>query len=621
MPRAKKAVAVVETAPEETTVSAVTEIETIGVVAMPLARLMLSDMNVRRHERDAFVAELAENIAAKGLKQNLIVVPCPAIQPGDWPDHEVIAGGRRFQALKLLEERGVLPADFSVPVLIETDADATSTSLSENLYRVPMNPVDELMAYRKVTDDIMYAEGVSMSAAIETCARRFGKTVRHIEQRLRLAALAEPILNALRDRLITLDAARVYAATADQDAQMQAWHSLIEHARGEPRAIREALAKTTIASNDRIALFVGRDAYVAAGGLYERDLFAVDGVEIWSDRGLINRLALEKLNLFGEEFKGKKIAEVRSILTDYVTYADYQDLHHVWGRPAANQAEKIIRFVLIDKEGNAAVADQVFSLVREAAGAVTSDDGSPKAMSQSLIDLCALERRDVLAAALCGHADLASDLMLFVMAKGMLGGTYGAQHCVGIKFERQGDLVKGWEPNSLAGEYLKGLRASLDEGWLSAGDAPEQFLAFRQLDAADKERWMLYCMAQSLQACAFGAKAGFKTDAENRFFDVLGTLADIDVRSWYTPTAENYFKRLPTKDALVTCLNEMGSEDTAAWKNAKKGEIAAECERVAQFHDPVWVPAIMGFPTELPEIMDSEADDVAASVDEVDQAA
>ncbi len=618
MTRAKKAAAVVDAAPEIQT----NQIAAVQPLMMPLARLMLSDVNVRQTERDAFVPELADDIAAKGLKQNLIVMRSPAIQEGDWPDHEVIAGGRRFQALRLLQERGLIGPEFPVPVLVEGNEEASATSLSENLHRVAMNPVDELLGYRSVVDTIVHYEKVSMSEAIAACARRFGKTVRHIEQRLRLAALADPILEALRSRMIGLEAAQAYAATSDQDAQMQAWRGLMDHARDNLRAVRDALSKTTIASTDRLAIAVGRDAYTKAGGLCERDLFAAEGVETWLDRGLVNRLALDMLKTFADDFqKKKKLSEVRSVLTEYVAWTDYEKLHRIYGKPAANQADHLIRFVLIDRDGALKIDDTVFSSVKEGAAIVDTGDSGPKPMSQGLIDLCALERRDVLAAALSQDAVLCQDLTIFVLAKAIAGsGTYGPQHCVGIKIERQGNLVKGWAPNSIAGEYLDARDRSLSRGWLEAGAPPEQFLAFRLLPHEEKTRWMTYAVAQSLGAAAHNARAGYKTAEESRFFDTLGTMLDVDIRSWWTPTADQYFKRLPNKGALVEALTEMGAEDARGWMDAKKGEIAAECERVAGDYGLTWVPDIMRFPEDLPEPAISEAEDDTV-VEQVDEAA
>ena len=125
-----------------------------------LDRLMLSKLNVRQTERDADVASLAEDIAARGLKQNLVVIPAHFMtgevnEPWEGQDRwagkfEVIAGGRRFQALRMLADAARIPPDQPVLCLVEPRAQASETSLSENLHRVAMNPADEFEAFAAI---------------------------------------------------------------------------------------------------------------------------------------------------------------------------------------------------------------------------------------------------------------------------------------------------------------------------------------------------------------------------------------------------------------------------------------------------------------------------------------
>ena len=55
--------------------------------------------------------------------------------------------------------------------------------------------------------------------ALWDVARRFGLTVRFVEGRLRLAGLAPVVFEALGAGEITLDVAKAYAATPDQERQ------------------------------------------------------------------------------------------------------------------------------------------------------------------------------------------------------------------------------------------------------------------------------------------------------------------------------------------------------------------------------------------------------------------
>ncbi|MCZ2975124.1 hypothetical protein NYY80_18980, partial [Acinetobacter baumannii] len=54
--------------------------------------------------------------------------------------------------------------------------------------------------------------------------------------------------------------------------------------------IRRAIANDTMKATDPIAILVGDDAYVAAGGRIERDLFSEDG-DRWTDPELAQTLA------------------------------------------------------------------------------------------------------------------------------------------------------------------------------------------------------------------------------------------------------------------------------------------------------------------------------------------
>ncbi|MET3915556.1 ParB-like chromosome segregation protein Spo0J [Variovorax sp. OAS795] len=72
-----------------------------NMVLVPLSRLRArpSKRNVRRKARTS-IAALAASIRRLGLLQNLTVIPF-----GDDGDFEVVAGGRRLAALKLLAKK------------------------------------------------------------------------------------------------------------------------------------------------------------------------------------------------------------------------------------------------------------------------------------------------------------------------------------------------------------------------------------------------------------------------------------------------------------------------------------------------------------------------------------
>lgn len=269
------------------------------ITTIPLDKLMLSKLNVRHTERDADIQALAEDIDARGLKQNLVVIPAHfATGEGeDWADKfEVIAGGRRFQAMQLLVADGRLPADWPAPCLIEDRDAATETSLSENLHRVAMNPADEFAAFRQIIKEAVERDGCTHEGAVQICAKRFGKTAAYVEGRLRLADLAPEILDALRADKIGVEAAKAYASNSDHDHQ-RAVFALHEkdHWRGhKPDQVRSDMRAKSLPLDAPLVQFVGLIGYKAAGGRVEAEMFMGErGQERCLDIKLLEKLAKE----------------------------------------------------------------------------------------------------------------------------------------------------------------------------------------------------------------------------------------------------------------------------------------------------------------------------------------
>lgn len=266
---------------------------------LALNTLILSKLNVRTTERDADIEALAEDIAQRGLKQNLVVIPAHFMTgetDAGWEDKwEVIAGGRRFQAMQWLVNEGRLPADHPVACLLEERVDASETSLSENLHKVAMNPADEFAAFKAIIDQRMGSKhGESEATAIAYTAKRFGATVRHVEGRLRLATLAPEILDALRANTIGIEAAKAYAATTDHDLQRRVFadHQKTYWKAHNPKQVREDIRGRTLPLDHPLALFVGLVTYQAEGGRIEAEMFmGSEGQQRLVDVPLLEKLA------------------------------------------------------------------------------------------------------------------------------------------------------------------------------------------------------------------------------------------------------------------------------------------------------------------------------------------
>lgn len=247
------------------------------IQSIPLSKLVLSEANVRRTDKKPELEALAASIRAHGLLQNLAVTA-----RGDGK-YEVVAGGRRFGALKVLVKQGERSKDWGVPCQVIASEAAVEASLAENVQRVDMNAMDEMEAFAALVD---------AGATADDVARRFGATIRHVEQRLALARLSPRIRAAYRKGDLTLDVARAFCLNADHDVQERVFKGLSKPITST-HAVRNALSQGRTPLNDRIAVFVGADAYEAAGGRIVKDLFD-DDVAFLEDGDILQTLALAK---------------------------------------------------------------------------------------------------------------------------------------------------------------------------------------------------------------------------------------------------------------------------------------------------------------------------------------
>lgn len=270
---------------------------------IPLGKLVPSKSNVRRITDKGDRAALAASIEHHGLIQNLVVRKA---EKGN--KYEVVAGGRRLDALNLLMKDGrsiegvAVTKDSPVRVVLKAEGSDTEISLAENVQRVGMHPVDEIISYRDM---------VEQGTEVENIAARFGQSVVTVRQRLKLASLSPRILDVMRDDEITLEQARALAISDDHEAQEKAWFEQSNWNR-DPRSLRAFLTQAHVRATDRLARFVGLEAYEQAGGGVLRDLFAEDATTYLTDRPLLVTLASGRLEVVAEELRqrGWKWAEV-----------------------------------------------------------------------------------------------------------------------------------------------------------------------------------------------------------------------------------------------------------------------------------------------------------------------
>ncbi|MDX3893489.1 ParB/RepB/Spo0J family partition protein [Pusillimonas sp.] len=238
--------------------------------------------------------DLADSIAAQGLLQNIVVTK--AKKRGAY---EVVAGGRRLQAIQLLIADGRWPEDQQVPALLVAGDSALEASITENVQREAMHPADEFEAFAAL---------IEQGKTIEDVAARFGVSTHVVKRRMRLASVAPELIAAYRAGEMALDALMAFAVSEDRERQRDVWAGLSEWERSHPHIIRSRLTVDELTANSGVTRYVGLDAYHAVGGRSFRDLFAYeeDGRSIYiQDRTLIERLALAKLDIEAEAIRAE----------------------------------------------------------------------------------------------------------------------------------------------------------------------------------------------------------------------------------------------------------------------------------------------------------------------------
>ena len=600
-----------------------------------LSKLRHSDSNVRKSGRTD-IAQLAGDIEARGLLQNLCVTalkkPCG--------HYAVFAGGRRLEALQLLAAEGRIDKDMEVSckVLEGDDATLSEASLAENFQRVNMTPTDECRAFQH-----FIGEGCDLDAV----AKRFGVTRRFVEGRLRLAGLADPVFEALAEGRITLDMAKAYATTADQAKQARVFEQYGTYSYTTPDQVRRAIAGDALKATDPIAQLVGEDAYVAAGGTIERELFSENG-DRWSDPEIAQGLAaaimeaeakrlgeeqglawvrpvasahiynategLHRVNLPKQPMSAAEEARADAIQTRMeeigdeldsgelddeagsALEAEYDKLEDEWNelqrRPTILPDDlkgQIGTFLTLASDGKMVLETTYFSETpirdpgddRGGSGSTGATSKAPppekiapggKPLSARLSDELAMQRRDILAAALLADPALALDYALFAMIDGNRG------------YERYGTTMKATRPSDPAsgtdGEptqariAIEQARDALDTTWTEAGDVVARFEGFRALDDTGKAAWLALMVAGSIEA-----KPEF-TDTTNPLHARLAAILGIEPAQWWRPTSSNFFDRV-SKGTLLALLTEIGGEVLAArYAASKKPEVSAACQKL-----------------------------------------
>ena len=230
-----------------------------------LNHLKTTKVNVRK-KGGKTVSDLVPSIRSLGLLQPLLVRP-------NCEGYEIVAGQRRFHALKMLSKEEAIE---SVPCIVMDegdDAKAIEASLAENIARLPMDEIDQYKAFSAL---------VKQGLDVEDIARQFGITKRLVQQRLAIANLISPILSAYQKGNIHPETLRLLTMATKR--QQKEWWTLFSDE--DERAPEGYRLKCWLFGGEEIptqnALF-DLDTYQGqiVSDLFEEEHYFADACQFW----------------------------------------------------------------------------------------------------------------------------------------------------------------------------------------------------------------------------------------------------------------------------------------------------------------------------------------------------
>ena len=569
--------------------------------------LYVSNLNPRQETPQEGIELLAESIIACDLIQNLV-----GLRDKKGKKAGIVGGGRRLRALHIAVK--TRPELALVPVKMAPDAHtAEQWANTENTARVELDAVDEIRAYGKMA---------AKSLSLTKISKAFGVTEAHVRRRLALAGLPCPVLDALKSGEISLGQAQAFTVSDDENLILEVLEKAKTVSWWGEREIKQNLKPDAISDDCREMRFVGLDAYKAEGGKYATDLF--NEKVLLESPDLLSRLFAEKLEDAAAELQKSEgwawvtitedsnpyfyelqnehgynqVDMVEGILTEEqrVRYEKLEELENGedWSDAEAKELaelEKIIDGEYVDAQKVIAGAvafvrhDGTIDLVRglikpddqeEAIVAGLLDEATPEratpkaekpAFTQKFTEDMTAIRLAAVQTALLEKPEFVLDLLAFALSPAT--GYYDSGLSISFGNQRnKPDVDDGFTLHSrIGGEFSEDEATAYEQlTKLSRKKRHDAFAEFRKLGKKARNAEITQSFARALKT------------QESDFMCMIEAEAGASIRSIWTPTAANCFKRLNAGqlETLFMSLLDL-KPDTAHAKSfakAKKGEKA-----------------------------------------------
>lgn len=553
----------------------------MNLTHLPLEQLKLSALNVRSKGGKG-IADLLPSIRSLGIIQPLLVRP-------NCEGFEIVAGQRRYHALVKLAEEGIADA---VPVIVMDevdDAKAIEASLAENVARLPMDEIDQYKAFAA-----MKAQGLD-SAEI---AARFGVTERLVSQRLAIAGIITPILNAYRRDEIDPETLRILTMATPR--QQKSWWALFkEEGQNAPtrwrlRAWLFGGAQVPVTN----ALFdVGDYDGAIVSDLFGEERYFADSEAFWS---MQNAAIAARREAYLADGWGE------------VVVLDIGDHFATWSHVKTPKKKGGKVFVSLTQDGEVGVHEgwltekEARRKVRAAEGGV--DDGDEMAskparpeITKGMANYLGLHKHAAVRTELLAHPKLALRL---AVAHLIAGSSLWSVRADPQRADNNAirDSLAAAQATAGFGEERARIRTLL--GIEDEGDTPvvprqhdygrdrdlaTVFESLMQMEDDTVLRILAFAMAETLEA-------------QSGTVEALGILLGTDMRNWWTPD-QAFFDLLRDKEAITGMVRETAGDVTADSHVASTAKvqkkIVADClTGDGRTKVEGWLPRYLAFPAQ-----------------------
>jgi len=183
---------------------------------IPIDRIDISKLNVRKTEPEKGIGELASSIEEIGLQQPIVVY-----KKGD--RYKLIIGQRRYHACKKLGWKEI-PA---IITTIKSETEATIASFSENIHRLDLSYRDKMAVSTALLNKF---------DAVDQVAKHLGVTPQAVRNYLGYAIVPEPIKKMVDEKTLSASTAlRIARNIPNEKLAVGIAEKIIEVPRSEDR--------------------------------------------------------------------------------------------------------------------------------------------------------------------------------------------------------------------------------------------------------------------------------------------------------------------------------------------------------------------------------------------------